>query len=424
MLNISSGRKDLLIALAGRSVSTFGDGVALVALILRLQADGSRPYQVGLLMGAGIIPLLLLARPVGRLVDSHDSRRLLVGAGLIEVACTVPLIAVHSVAVIVVLVALLGAAASVTAATWSALVPRIVGEDHVAQAVSAQQSLNALVMVGAPAVGGLLAGTFGSALPLAVDAATYVLLTAAAALVGTRRRPERLDSGGGPARPRSGFEILRSDPVIAPLIVGLMVVVLCVGMVDVVLVFLVRSTLHAGAAWYGIAEASWMAGMVGGALGAGRFKTERAQTWVTIVGAGLACAALAPFAVVPAAWMLLPLSVLGGIGNGLAGACFSTLLVTRTPDAERGRVSAAANAAMGGAQGASLLAGGAAAVVLSPRAIYATAGLAGVAVAVGIGLFHGRIGLAPISGGANCDRRKAQPGDRPLNGVTQGSPGG
>jgi MFS family permease len=409
MLNISSGRKDLVIALAGRSVSTFGDGVALVALTLRLQADGARPYEVGLLLGAGIIPLLLLARPVGRLVDSHDSRRLLVGAGLVEVACTIPLIVLHSVAVIVVLAAFLGAAASVTSATWSALVPRIVGEERVAQAVSAQQSLNALVLVGAPAVGGLLAGAFGSALPLAVDAATFVVLTGAAALVRTRRRPARLDADGesGPrSGPRSGrgsgrgsapagrggFEILRTDRVIAPLIVGLMVVVLCVGMVDVVLVFLIRTTLHAGGVWYGVAEASWMAGMVAGALGAGRFKTERARSWATIAGAGVACAALAPFAVVPAVWMLLPLSVLGGIGNGCAGACFSTLLVSRTPDAERGRVSAAANAAVGGAQGVSLLIGGTVAAVLSPRTIYAVAGLAGVAVAVAIGVFHRRTG--------------------------------
>jgi MFS family permease len=80
--------------------------------------------------------------------------------------------------------------------------------------------------------------------------------------------------------------------------------------------------------------------------------------------------------------MLVPLSVLGGAGNGYAAACFSTLLVSRTPDAERGRVSAAANAALGGAQGASLLAGGAAAAVLSPRAIYALAGTLGVVVAI------------------------------------------
>jgi MFS family permease len=388
MLNIGSGRRDLLIALAGRAVSTFGDEVALVALTLRLQADGARPYEVGLLLAAGIIPLLFLSRPVGRLVDSHDSRHLLVGAGVLEVACTVPLVFAHSVVVIVVLVALLGAAASVAAAAWSALVPRIVGEDHVAEAVSAQQSLNALVLVGAPAVGGLLAGTFGTGLPLAVDAATFVVLTVAAALVRTRRRPAAPGSDGRQTLARGGFEILRTDPVLAPLVVGLVVLVLLVGMVDVVLVFLVRATLHAGGAWYGVAETAWIAGIVAGSLGAGRLRTERAQTWAVIAGAGVTCAALVPFAVVPAVWMLVPLSVLGGTGNGYANVCASTLLVSRTADAERGRVSAAANAAIGGAQGVSLLAGGAVAAVLSPRAIYATAGLLGAAVAIAIGVFH------------------------------------
>ncbi len=383
MLNIGSSRRDLFIALGGRMVSTFGDGVAVVALTLRLQADGARPYEVGLLLAGGIIPLLLLSRPVGRLADTHDSRRLLVGGGLIEVACTAPLVVVHSVVAIVMLVALLGAAGSVTAATWSALVPRVVGEDHVAEAVSAQQSLNALVLVGAPAVGGLLAGAFGTGPPLAIDAATFAVVTAAAVLVRTRRRPAGLGSASS-GRARGGFEILRTDRVLAPLTVGLGLVVLLVGMVDVVLVFLVRATLHASGVWYGVAEAAWMAGIVAGALGAGRLRTERLQTWATIAGAGVACAALAPFALVPAVWMLVPLSVLGGIGNGYAAACYSTLLVSRTPDAERGRVSAAANAAIGGAQGVSLLVGGAVAAVLSPRAIYAMAGMLGVAVAIAI----------------------------------------
>lgn len=388
MLNIGSGRRDLLIALAGRMVSTFGDEVALVALTLRLQADGGRPYEVALLLAAGSIPLLLLSRPVGRLVDSHDSRYLLVGAGLLEVACTVPLVFVHSVAIMVVLVAVLGAAASVAGSTWSALVPRIVGEDHVAEAVSAQQSLNALAAVGAPAVGGLLAGAFGTGVPLVIDAATFVVVTVAAALVRTRRSPAALGSAGRSARARGGFEILRTDRVLAPLFIGLAMLVLLVGMVDVVLVFLIRATLHAGGAWYGIAQAAWVAGIVAGSLGAGRIRTERAQIWATIAGAAVACAALVPFAVVPAVWMLVPLSVLGGTGNGYANVCLSTLLVTRTPDAERGRVSAAANAAVGGAQGLSLLAGGAVAAVLSPREIYAIGGLLGVVVAMAIGVFR------------------------------------
>jgi MFS family permease len=388
MLNIGAGRRDLLIALAGRMVSSFGDQVALVALTLRLQADGARPYEIAVLLAAGITPLLFLSRPVGRLVDRHDSRPLLVGAGLVEIGCTVPLTVAHSVVAIVVLVAVLGAAASVAATTWSALVPRIVGDGRVAQAVSAQQTLNALVLVGAPALGGLLAEALGTALPLAIDAATFAVVTGAAMLIHTRRRPVGRKPVDRPVRVRGGLEILRTDRVLARLTVGVGLVVLLVGMVDVVLVFLIRGTLHAGGLWYGTVQAAWMAGMVAGSVGAGRLRTQHSHTWATIIGAGCTCVALVPFALVTTVWALVPLSILGGTGNGYAVACFSTLLVLRTLDAERGRVSAAANAVAGGAQGGSLLIGGAIAVVLSPRAIYATAGLIGTAAAIALAVRH------------------------------------
>jgi MFS family permease len=381
MLNNIPGRRDLLVALAGRMVSTFGDGVALVALALRLQADGAHPYEVALLLAGGVFPQLLLARPIGRMVDTHDSRRLLVGGGLAELAATIPLIFLHSVVPMVALVAVLGAAASLTGATWSALIPRVVGEDHLAEAISAQQSLSVLVLVGAPAAGGLLAGAFGTGMPVALDAATFVVLTVAAALIRTRRVPERIAAVDAPSDLRGGFAFLQADRVLAPLLAGVALVVLLVGMVDVVLVYLVRGTLHAGGVWYGVAEASWMAGMVAGSLGAGRVRNEPGQVRATIAGAAVACAGVAAFAVAPTVVILVPISVLGGIGNGYAGACLSTLLMARTPERARGRVSAAANAVFGGVQGASLLVGGALAVVLSPRAIYAVGGLLGLAAA-------------------------------------------
>lgn len=377
-------------------VSTFGDEVALVALTLRLQADGAHPYEVGLLLAAGVLPLLMLARPVGRLVDTHDSRHLLVAGGLAEVAATIPLIFLHSVVPIVLLVAVLGGAASVTGATWSALVPRLVREDQLAKAVSAQQSLNVLVLVGAPAVGGVLAGVFGSGVPVAVDAATFVVVTVAAALVRTRRVPERAPATDGAHAAWGGFDILRADAILAPLLAGVALIVFLVGMVDVVLVYLVRDTFRAGGVWYGVVEASWMAGMVAGSLGAGRVGTERGQVRATTAGAAVACAGLAGFAVAPAVWILVPLSVLGGAGNGYAGVCLSTLLMARTPDSARGRVSATANAVVGGAQGTSLLFGGAVAAVLSPRAIYAVAGLLGLAAA-GIVVFTSSSQIAELA---------------------------
>jgi MFS family permease len=285
------------------------------------------------------------------------------------------------VAPVVLLVAVLGAAASVTGSTWSALIPRVVGEDHVAQAVSAQQSLNMLVLVGAPAAGGLLTGAFGSGVPVAIDAATFAVVTVAAAFVRTRRVPERVPAVGDAGRSRGGFAILRADPILAPLMAGVALVLFLVGMADVVLVFLVRSSLHAGSVWYGVTEASWMAGMVAGALGAGRLGTERGRVNATIAGMALACAGAAGFAAAPTAAFLVPVAVLGGIGNGYAGTCLWTLLTTRTPDSARGRVSAAANAVLGGTQGVSLLLGGVVALALSPRAIYAVAGLLGLAAA-------------------------------------------
>jgi MFS family permease len=381
MLNVGPGRRDLIVALVGRTVSTFGDGVALIALTLRLQADGAPPWQVALLLGGGGAQLLLV-RPIGRLADTYDSRRLLVAGGLTEVAATIPLVFVHSFVLILPLITVLGTATLLTAATWSALIPRMVGEDHLAEAVSAQQSLSVLALVGAPAVGGLLAGAFGTGVPVALDVATYVAVTLAAVLVRTRRAPEQIPDAEGPSRLRSGFVILRADSILAPLLAGVAVVVLLVGMGDVVLVYLVRETLHAGGVWYGVTEASWMAGMVAGSLGAGRVETERGRIRATVGGAALACAGVAGFAVAPAVGILIPFSVLGGVGNGYAGACLSTLLLARTPDSARGRVSAAANAVLGGAQGASLMLGALAAVVLSPRAIYAVAGLLGLSAAV------------------------------------------
>ena len=213
-----------------------------------------------------------------------------------------------------------------------------------------------------------------------------------------------LPAADGPSRLRSGFAILRADSVLAPLLAGVALVVLLVGMVDVVLVYLVRETLHAGGVWYGVTEASWMAGMVAGSLGAARVRTERGRIRATVIGAALACAGVAGFAVAPNVGILVPLSIFGGVGNGYAGACLSTLLLSRTPDEARGRVSAAANAVFGGAQGASLMLGGLVAIVLSPRAIYAVAGLLGLSAAGALAVAGARgferepeVGLEPTA---------------------------
>src|SRR5215471_18390213 len=113
--------RDFMTALAGRSASRFGDEVALVALTLRLQASGARPYEVALLLAAGLVPFVLLARVAGRVADSADSRRVLVCAAVAQACCCIPLIFTRDVTAMIVLVALLGTGAAFSQTTWQAL---------------------------------------------------------------------------------------------------------------------------------------------------------------------------------------------------------------------------------------------------------------------------------------------------------------
>src|SRR5579863_148054 len=257
--------RDFLVSLAGRCASRFGDEVALVALTLRVQAAGGRPYVVALLLAAGLVPSIAAAGPAGRVADSADSRRVLVLATAAQAACCVPLIFVHQVAAMIVLVGLLGAGAAFSQATWQALIPRVTGEEHIGASTALQQAAFTLSTIMAPAVAGILAGAFGTGVPLALDAVTFGVMTAAILAVRTRRggaaapAAERRERGGG-------WAVLRRDPPLARLIAGVAAFVLLGMMVNVVGVYLVRQTLHASAAWYGGLEAITMIGLAGGVL--------------------------------------------------------------------------------------------------------------------------------------------------------------
>jgi len=408
--------RDFLISVAGRCASRFGDEVAIVALTLRLQATGARPYVVALLLAAGLVPSIVVAGPAGRLADSADSRHVLVTAAVAQACCCVPLILVHQAAAMIVLVALLGIGAAFSQATWQALIPRAVGEDNIGAATAMQQAAFTLATILAPAVGGVLAAAFGTGVPLALDAVTFGAMAVAAAAIQTRRGGARAEPGGQPERDGQpergtrpdtlgGWAVLRSDPLLAPLVVGVAAFVLLGMMTNVVEVFLVRETLHAGTAWFGGLEAITTAGLACGVLACGRITTDVARVRAVAGGMAIMALAMLAFGLAPAVVLLVPFAVLAGAGNGMANVCAATLVMTRTQEHLRGRVSAALWAVLSAASVASLAVGGALAAVLDPRQVYLLAGaLGGVVTALmaarlvqrlGTGRGHSDISFAP-----------------------------
>src|SRR5256885_191060 len=187
-----TSRRDLYTVALGRAVSTLGNEVALIALMLRVHDSGDGSWAIAGLLAAGTLPLVLCAPLAGALVDRYDSRLLIVTSSLAQALCTGALAFTRSLPALLGLVAATGIGSAVANPTFSALVPQLAPGKLLARANSLLQGSNVVAMLAGPAVGGLLVGATGSAeVPLLVDAATFLAITAAGLGIRTRRATER-----------------------------------------------------------------------------------------------------------------------------------------------------------------------------------------------------------------------------------------
>src|SRR5215475_1207212 len=82
---------DFYVAAVARAISNCGDMLAGTALALILQGRGAGGLAVAGIMLAAALPLVVLGPVVGRIADRYDSRKLIVTAGLFQVAVCVAL---------------------------------------------------------------------------------------------------------------------------------------------------------------------------------------------------------------------------------------------------------------------------------------------------------------------------------------------
>jgi MFS family permease len=379
--------RELRVVVLARAVSLLGDEMALIALLLRAQSSGSGAWPVVAILLAGGLPLVLLAPLVGQLVDRVDSRRLLLVASAVQFGCCLALAEVPAQPAVLGLVAALGAGQAVNLATWQALLPGIVGLDRLPAAIGISQATSTVAGIAAPVLSGVLTGWYGARLPLLLDAASFAVIGVAALAVRTRRGSRE----GRIADPRGGWAIVRADQLLLPLVLMLSVFILLGGMVNVVEVFLVRQTLGASAAWYGVIGGGWGVGLLGGALlggrllDGGRFSGPGTLLPVALGSSVGLSIGLAGMGSAPAVGWLLPAVLVGGLSNGLLNLSIGSLVGTRSPEVGRGRVSAIVGGLTSAGQVGALLLGGLLATVLTPRQIFLLAGLLGVLVPLALG---------------------------------------
>jgi len=361
--------RDLRIVASARAVSVLGDELALIALLLRVHDTGGGARGVTLLLIAAALPTVLLAPWAGRLADQFDSRVLTVACGVAQAVVCAALAAAPDGLPTYALVAALQAGNAVANPTWGALVPRVAGAGDTSRVIAATQGLTTLAAVAGPALGGLLTGLGGARLPLLIDAATFLALTAAGAAVRTRR-------GGSsthptPARALDGARVVRADAVLWPVFVTLLAYILVGEASNVAEVFLVRDTLGGTAAQYGLVGMAVSAGIFVGSLLGGRSRrlvravVLSSAVQAVAIGVGAAAPTVLSFAV---AWTAL------GVANGVLNTTMMMLTMTRVPETSRGQVLAAVSGMARACTLGALGLGGAALHLLGPRAVLGWSG--------------------------------------------------
>ncbi|MDG4795298.1 MFS transporter [Micromonospora sp. WMMD1082] len=388
---------DVGLATSARGIATCGEYLAATTLTLSLQSSGAGGRAVAGVLLAATLPLVVLAPLTGRLADRVDSRTLLVGAGLAQSVLCLGLAYAGHPLLVVCLVALLASGLAVTQPVLSALVPSMVRAVDLPRATALNQTAGTLGILTGPALAGFLVGGFGTRVPLLVGAVGYLALVLAGLLLRTRRGGARrsVAIGEGVAAVESAGVggsageqwRLRRDPLLVAMVATLAGVIAAIGAINVIEVFYVRETLGASASVYGLVTGAWTLGVLCGAWIFARL-ARRFTDDGTLVQGGLlllggCCLMVLASVTVPAALLLVPIWLLGGICNGGDNVFHTVVLARRVPEAARGRAFAAVGAAVQGAAMVGYLIGGLLLEVTAPRPLIVGCGVAGLLVLLG-----------------------------------------
>jgi MFS family permease len=336
----------------GQLVSVSGTWMQSVAqawlVVHYLAPRGAAGVDLGIVTALQFLPLLLLGSWGGLVVDRFDKRRLLfatqASAATLAVILGVLVTVGHGPAGVarlweVYLLALgLGCVNLFDNPARQTFVIEMVGPDDLPNAVS----LNSIVMNGArvigPALGGVLIVTVGLATCFFVNAASYVAVLAALALMHRSQLHRTQPVGRAKGQLRAGLRYawdttdLR-DPLLLVFVVGLLTYNF-----TVILPLLAQETFHGGAGAFSALTAVMAGGaVIGGLVVANRGRPSLPRLSVIGIAFGVAVGAVALAPTLGAALALV--APMGALSISFIATANATIQL-RVDSAMRGRVMA------------------------------------------------------------------------------------
>jgi MFS family permease len=346
---------------AAHAQSCLGSGLAYVALpLLAYDRFGSAWAVVAVLL-PDLLPAVVLGPLIGALVDRWGWRTCAILGDAIRCLAFLLLLIGDSLPLLISGAAMAGLGTALFGPAALAGLPQLAPGDRRPAVMGLFGALDDLGLTLGPALAAALLFVLPTDGLLALNAVSFAVsgfviagtrMPAAAAAATAEWGPSLL------AEARAGIRELAGRPEVRALLGSSTAAVLCIGMTNVGEVILAREVLEIGGSGLAVLMTAGGVGTVAGSLAA-RFKV--AWEWRRAYQIGLACMAfdLLACATLPSFWLLLPVFMVGGFGNGFALVHDRLLLSHAAPESMHGRLFALQKACTSGAFAVSFLSAGA-----------------------------------------------------------------
>jgi hypothetical protein len=334
--------RDFRLVYSAQVVSLLGDGIIPVALAFAVLDLTGSATDLGLVLAARTVPMVVCLLAGGVLADRASRRRVMIGADLVRLASQ-GLLGVLLVSgsahlwEVAVLQAILGGATGFFNPASSGLIPQVVSGERLQDANALRGMAMAIGGIAGPVVAGLLVATVGSGEALLADAATFGLSALLLARVHVAEWP--LDATAGfLADLRDGWWEMRSRTWTWTVVAAFSIVNLLVAPFYVLGPLVAKRELGGAAAWAGILAARG-AGEVLGAVVSLRVRPAR-PLLVAVLACGLGFLPTMLLAAGASAVLIGAAAVLSGGGVMLFNTLWETTIQSQIPPAALSRVSA------------------------------------------------------------------------------------
>jgi MFS family permease len=335
--------QDFRLLLAGRFITTLGNQMLTVAVGWELWLRTHNPFALGMIGLVQVIPVILLSLLAGHVADQYNRKRIVLVTQILLATCSLGLALLSLIegSLILIYICLLGIgiARAFNDPASSTLLPQTVPPNMFTSAATWSSSSWQLASIAGPALAGLIIWLLNNVTVIyildAVAAVTFLVLL-------NLIKGRKLALSRKIATKESlleGLRFIKNTKVILAAITLDMFAVLLGGAVTLLPIY-ATDILHVGPLGNGLMRAAPSVGaLIVVVLLAHLPAFKRAGRTLLLAVAGFGLATIV-FGLSTSFWLsMLMLMLLGGLDN-ISVVIRGTLLLTRTPDEMRGRISA------------------------------------------------------------------------------------